>query len=157
MEAVCGHHSHVAGSPYPVVYSVFAFFEVHIFCASPAGQDIAGCGFVPIAAMMVMGFEDIAEGDLFSELAGMQVLVVGHTDSSPVSKTSYTDNREISAQRALSVTRILEKHGVSPARMMAGACGEYRPSVPNTSAGNMEKNRRVEIYAVDPNVMKPSR
>jgi chemotaxis protein MotB len=84
------------------------------------------------------------------------VLVFGHTDNdqpSPtgVTRTSgYKDNWELSAQRALSVARHLSSEGIQSERIVACGCGEYRPRVPNDSERNKQKNRRVEIFVLDP-------
>jgi len=92
---------------------------------------------------------DIAS-TLTRQLADRQILVVGHTDNTPVKKSGYHDNWQISAERALAVARLLQKHGVAPDRLMPSGCGEHRPRVPNDSPANWERNRRVEIYALDP-------
>jgi chemotaxis protein MotB len=77
--------------------------------------------------------------------AGRQVDVVGHTDTDPIAKSKWKDNWELSAQRALTVTRYLIERGMSEKEVRAIGCGESRPVAPNTSAANKVKNRRVEI------------
>lgn len=86
-----------------------------------------------------------------------EILVYGHTDDEPISKSKWTDNFELSAQRALSVVRALEQDGISSDRLVAAGCGEHRPVVPNSSATNRQKNRRVEIYAMDPSLRTAAR
>ena len=86
---------------------------------------------------------------LNSEYATQDVLVYGHTDDVPIKKSGWKDNYELSAQRALSVVRQLKARGLNPTRLVAAGCGEHRPVVPNSSAANRNKNRRVEIYALD--------
>ncbi|MBN2181118.1 MAG: OmpA family protein [Sedimentisphaerales bacterium] len=71
--------------------------------------------------------------------------VVGHTDTDPIKKSNWKDNWELSAQRALSVTRYLIQHGISDKKIQAVACGQARPIVSNATAGGKAKNRRVEI------------
>jgi chemotaxis protein MotB len=74
-----------------------------------------------------------------------EIDVVGHTDTDPIKKSSWKDNWELSAQRALSVARYLTDHGVSDKLVEASGCGSFRPIAPNTTADGKTKNRRVEI------------
>lgn len=75
------------------------------------------------------------------------ILVEGHTDSVPYSSASVLeDNWDLSAKRATSVVRALQKkYGVAPERMTAGGRGEFVPKVANDSSQNRSKNRRTEI------------
>ena len=84
---------------------------------------------------------------LKQKYAGKRIDVVGHTDSDPISKTKdlWKDNWELSAERALTVTRYLVSRGIPEKQIEAVACGESRPVVPNNSEANKQKNRRVEI------------
>ncbi|MFQ5591274.1 MAG: OmpA family protein [Phycisphaerae bacterium] len=81
--------------------------------------------------------------------ADKDVLVFGHTDDRPISKSGWTDNWQLSTERALSVVRYMRERGVAPRRLVACGCGQHRPSVPNVSEADRAKNRRVEIFAVD--------
>lgn len=82
---------------------------------------------------------------LKSKYAGRQIDVVGHTDTDPIRKSEWKDNWELSAQRALSVTRYLIEHGIPEAQVEASGCGPARPVAPNTTSAGKAKNRRVEI------------
>jgi len=82
---------------------------------------------------------------LSQKYAGRQVDVVGHTDTDPIVKSKWKDNWELSAQRALTVTRYLIERGMSEKEVRAIGCGESRPVAPNTPAANKAKNRRVEV------------
>jgi chemotaxis protein MotB len=75
------------------------------------------------------------------------ILVEGHTDSMPYNSASVLeDNWDLSAKRATSVVRTLQKkYGVAPERMTAGGRGEYVPKVDNDSSKNRSINRRTEI------------
>jgi chemotaxis protein MotB len=75
------------------------------------------------------------------------ILVEGHTDSVPYNSASVLeDNWDLSAKRATSVVRALQKkYGVAPERMTAGGRGEYVPKVANDSSKNRSVNRRTEI------------
>ncbi|MHC4542716.1 MAG: OmpA/MotB family protein, partial [Planctomycetota bacterium] len=76
---------------------------------------------------------------------GKQIDVQGHTDSDPIKKSKWKDNWELSAQRALTVTRYLIERGSPEDRIRAVGCGESRPIASNASASGKAKNRRVEI------------
>ena len=86
-----------------------------------------------------------------------EVLVYGHTDNVPIKKSGWKDNFELSAQRALSVVRDLQTTGINPKRLVACGCGEHRPVAPNSSDASRSRNRRVEIYALDPAVKTAGR
>jgi chemotaxis protein MotB len=82
---------------------------------------------------------------LRSKYGGRQIDVVGHTDSDPIKKSSWQDNWELSAQRALSVLRYLVKQGISSEQIRAVGRGESQPIASNSSASGKARNRRVEI------------
>ena len=82
---------------------------------------------------------------LKSSYAGKMIDVVGHTDSDPIKKSNWKDNWELSAERALAVTRYLVEHGISEASVRAAGCGSSRPIASNASTAGKAKNRRVEI------------
>ncbi len=84
-------------------------------------------------------------GVLKDKYSGKQVDVVGHTDTEPIKKSSWKDNWELSAQRALSVTRYLIDHGIPDKQVQASGCGSARPVASNSTADGKAKNRRVEI------------
>lgn len=79
--------------------------------------------------------------------------VLGHTDTDPIKKSGWKDNRELSSQRALAVVRHLQSQGISASKLVACGWGEYKPVAPNKSASGKAKNRRVEIFAVDPTIV----
>lgn len=82
---------------------------------------------------------------LKQKYAGKEIDVVGHTDTDPIRKSAWKDNWELSAQRALSVTRYLVEHGISDDLVRASGCGPARPIAPNTTNAGKATNRRVEI------------
>jgi flagellar motor protein MotB len=81
---------------------------------------------------------------LNEKYGGSVVDVIGHTDADPIKKSSWKDNWELSAQRALSVLRQLNSDGVPDSRLRAIGCGSGKPVAPNSGNGKA-KNRRVEI------------
>jgi chemotaxis protein MotB len=82
---------------------------------------------------------------LRNKYSGKQIDVVGHTDTDPIRKSKWKDNWELSAQRALSVLRYLNKKGISAEKIQAVGCGQSQPVASNSSSSGKAKNRRVEI------------
>ncbi|MFM2418778.1 MAG: hypothetical protein RL385_3501 [Pseudomonadota bacterium] len=84
-------------------------------------------------------------------LAGREesLMVSGFTDDLPMrGQRSFQDNWELSTQRALTVVRSLVAAGVSGDALFAAGFGENHPIVPNDTAENRAKNRRVEVAPV---------
>ena len=74
------------------------------------------------------------------------IIIEGHTDTVPISRSKYPTNWELSAARATTVLRYFaEEKNVAPERLSAAGYGEYRPVVPNDTAENKAQNRRVNI------------
>jgi flagellar motor protein MotB len=78
------------------------------------------------------------------------LMVSGFTDDQQVkgSNRRFADNLELSAQRALTVTRALIDAGVPPSSVFSAAFGSQQPVAPNATEENRAKNRRVEIAPV---------
>lgn len=78
------------------------------------------------------------------------LMVSGFTDDKPVQNRNdrYADNLELSAQRALTVTRALIGEGMPSSRVFAAAFGAEQPAAPNTSEAGRALNRRVEMAPV---------
>jgi chemotaxis protein MotB len=82
-----------------------------------------------------------------SPAAGFEVVVVGHTDNTPIRRSAaqHPTNMHLSAHRAISVRDQLVKDGVPSTRFLIAGYGEFRPVVANGSNGAAQ-NRRVEVY-----------
>lgn len=77
------------------------------------------------------------------------LMVSGYTDDQPLKGNGeYQDNWELSAQRALTVTRALARAGIPPGALIAAGLGEHHPIAPNDSEASRAQNRRVEIAPV---------
>ena len=78
------------------------------------------------------------------------LMVSGFTDDQPVSgrNRQFTDNLELSAQRALTVTRALIDEGMPSARVFAAAFGAEQPVAANANEAGRALNRRVEMAPV---------
>ncbi len=75
------------------------------------------------------------------------LMVSGFTDDRQVrgGNRQFTDNWELSAQRALTVTRALVESGVPSSAIFAAAFGAEQPVAPNGDADGRARNRRVEM------------
>jgi outer membrane protein OmpA-like peptidoglycan-associated protein len=67
--------------------------------------------------------------------------VQGHTDNTGTPE----HNRQLSEERSESVQAWLVQHGVGSERMVAKGYGQTRPLVPNVTAANRARNRRVQF------------
>ena len=75
------------------------------------------------------------------------LMVSGFTDDRSVRGGSrqFADNWELSAQRALTVTRTLIEEGIPAAHVFAAAFGSQQPVASNADAEGRARNRRVEM------------
>lgn len=120
---------------------LFAFNSAEL---QPEGGQLLKSLAAPLAAYLA-GHDEI-------------LMVSGFTDDRPVRETNrqFADNWELSAQRALTVTRVLIDEGVPSASVFAAAFGAGQPVASNTDAEGRSRNRRVEIAPV-PKSAKVSR
>jgi len=74
------------------------------------------------------------------------ILIMGHTDNTPIKSRRYPSNWELSNYRGLAVLNyFLKEAKLDPQRFAVGGYGFSRPLKPNDSVDNMSTNRRVEI------------
>jgi chemotaxis protein MotB len=77
--------------------------------------------------------------------------VEGHTDNVPINTVTFPSNWHLSVARALNVAYyLIQRHGLKQDRVQVVGYSEFQPLVPNTSADNRSKNRRVDIVIVAP-------
>jgi len=81
------------------------------------------------------------------------LMISGFTDDRPIrgNNRSFADNWELSAQRALTVTRVLIEEGMPASLVFAAAFGEQSPVASNDDEQGRSKNRRVEMAPVPRN------
>lgn len=81
------------------------------------------------------------------------LMVSGFTDNRPVrgNNRNFTDNWDLSAQRALTVTRALVDEGMPASLVFAAAFGDQSPVASNADEVGRAKNRRVEMAPVPKN------
>jgi flagellar motor protein MotB len=71
-----------------------------------------------------------------------KIRVEGYTDTDPIKKSKWSDNLELSLQRAAAVYRYLQQQGIKGSRMEAVGLGEWHPR------SSKATSRRVEIVVV---------
>ena len=78
------------------------------------------------------------------------LMVSGFTDDRSMreGKRKFEDNWELSAQRALTVTRTLIEEGMPSSMLFAAAFGQEQPLTPNSDEKARAQNRRVEMAPV---------
>ena len=83
-------------------------------------------------------------GDALGQVPG-RVLVIGHTDNVPIRSLRFGSNWDLSRQRAVSISQLLTSTTGVRERYHAEGRADTEPLVPNDSAVNRARNRRVEI------------
>jgi chemotaxis protein MotB len=87
------------------------------------------------------------------------IRVEGHTDNVPI-RGRYSSNWALSTMRAVNVLTYLIRMGpLDPVKVSAAGYSQYHPLVPNDTAENRQKNRRVEIVimqAPEPSLPSPA-
>ncbi len=75
-----------------------------------------------------------------------QVLIEGHTDSTPVVSGKYEDNWQLSSARAVSVAKtFIEDMNLDPYKIVVSGYGEFKPIATNSTDIGRAMNRRVDI------------
>ena len=71
--------------------------------------------------------------------------VDGHTDSVPISTSRFPSNWELSAARAIAVSKYLIQQGLPADRLAPTGFGEFHPIEPGDSELARRRNRRIEL------------
>jgi chemotaxis protein MotB len=85
-----------------------------------------------------------------------KVRLVGHTNNTPSTNSTYPTNWELSLARATTVAKYLINSGVPPERLIISGQSEYAPVFPNDTEEHKQLNARVEIviiYKVDTKII----
>ncbi len=88
---------------------------------------------------------------ILKDVKDKAIRIEGHTDNVQIGGAlarQFPTNWELSAARAINVTRYLQKQGVDSASLAAVAHGETRPIAANDTPEGRAKNRRIEIVLV---------
>ena len=89
--------------------------------------------------------------DILKGVKDKAIRIEGHTDNVQIVGAltkKYPTNWELSAARAINVTRFLQQQGIDPTSLAAVAYGEYKPVAGNDTDEGKAKNRRIEIILV---------
>lgn len=113
------------------------------------------------------GRHELKEGasQVLAQLAGLlktpeghdlKVFVVGHTDDRPIARKpardAYGSNFDLSTARAQAVADVLRKHGIEEQRLGVAGFAAHQPVAPNVTTRDRQKNRRVEVFVMAPEV-----
>ncbi len=88
---------------------------------------------------------------ILKDVQDKSIRIEGHTDNVPIVGAltkRYPTNWELSAARAINVSRFLQEQGIDPANLSAVAYGEWKPVSDNGTPEGRAKNRRIEIILV---------
>ncbi|PRP96418.1 OmpA family protein [Enhygromyxa salina] len=108
---------------------------------------------LPSEVLFAVGSAELSEkggrslervGAALASMTDQRIQVSGHTDDQPTKKSKWTDNWQLSTERALTVTRYLIDKGVTPQRLSAAGHAEFDPVARNSKNGR-KKNRRIEL------------
>lgn len=86
--------------------------------------------------------------DTLKKTTDKAIRVEGHTDNVAISGALmriFPTNWELSAARAINVTKYLQQQGIDSALLSAAAFGEQKPVADNDTKEGRAKNRRIEI------------
>jgi chemotaxis protein MotB len=79
------------------------------------------------------------------------IRIEGHTDNIQITGAlvrTFPTNWELSAARAINVTKFLQEQGINPGNLSAAAFAEHKPVADNSTKEGRTKNRRIEITLV---------
>jgi len=98
----------------------------------------------------------VAISSMLENYPDYEVIISGHTDTTPINNAYFKSNWDLSSMRAVRFMDILlENDKLSPERFSAVGYGEYRPVADNDTVEGKAKNRRVELSIMlnfaDPN------
>lgn len=89
--------------------------------------------------------------DILKKVKNNRIRIEGHTDSTPVhgKRGRYKSNWDLSAARAASVVRHLQKKGsINPELLALAGYGPYAPAAANNTRKGRSLNRRIEIAII---------
>lgn len=76
----------------------------------------------------------------------LEVMVEGYTDNVAIKTACMDDNWDLSAKRATSVVRMMQRnYNIDPNKLIAAGRGEYNTLENNSTADGRSKNRRTRI------------
>lgn len=83
---------------------------------------------------------------VLSNYPTLDVVAVGHTDNSPLRRSSIEDKWEFSALQAATIVQLMtKKYELSTSRVMVAGKGEFEPRASNATPEGRAQNERIEI------------
>jgi len=146
---------HNPAPPAPAALNLKAFLKPEIdeglvSVRDEADQSVVtlkGDGLFTSGSTAVRGrYEEVLDriAQAMNNVSG-RIMVIGYSDNVPIRSARFASNYELSLARAKSVQERLQQTLSQPARVKAEGRGETNPLVPNTTAANRARNRRVDI------------
>lgn len=89
--------------------------------------------------------------ETLKNVSDKSIRIEGHTDMVQITRAlsrTFPTNWELSAARAINVTKFLQQQGVDPRNLSAAAFAEHKPVADNGTKEGRAKNRRIEITLV---------
>ena len=121
------------------VFQSEVLFPVGNADLTPAGEE----QIIRLAATIRQVAETIPPG------VNWLMRVDGHADRRPTSGGAFASNWELSAQRAITVVKLLIAQGVPPERLAATGFGDNQPLDDRDTSDAYAKNRRIELRLTD--------
>ena len=127
-----------------IVGDRFVFQSEVLFPVGSADLTQAGVAQMTTLAVTIKDIASEIPPDLHWVLR-----VDGHTDPQPVKGGAFASNWELSAERAITVVKLLIADGVPAEHLAATAFGEYQPFGPGDTPDAYAKDRRIELRLTD--------
>jgi chemotaxis protein MotB len=127
-----------------VVGDRFVFQSEVLFPVGSADLTPAGIAQMTTIAVTIKDIASEIPPDLHWVLR-----VDGHTDPQPVKGGQFASNWELSAQRSITVVKLLIADGVPADHLAATAFGEYQPFGPGDTPDAYARDRRIELRLTD--------
>lgn len=89
--------------------------------------------------------------ETLKNVSDKSIRIEGHTDVVQITRAltrTFPTNWELSAVRAINVTKYLQQQGIDPRNLSAAAFAEHKPVADNATKEGRAKNRRIEITLV---------
>ena len=89
--------------------------------------------------------------ETLKKVSDKAIRIEGHTDALQITGAlarTFPTNWELSAARAINVTKFMQQQGIDPRNLSAAAYAEHKPVADNSNKEGRAKNRRIEITLV---------
>ena len=127
-----------------VVGDRFVFQSEVLFPSGSADLSVAGWEQIKALAETLKGIAKEIPPDV-----NWLLRVDGHADRQPVLSNRFPSNWELSANRAITVVKLLVGEGVPANRLAATGFGDNQPLDPHDTPEAYAKNRRIELRLTD--------